>query len=66
MTTIKQVRMVDVTSPRFVEVETSRDGKTLWVNVDGVCLLRCCQISILRFKDTRPRRHEETEDAGSI
>lgn len=36
-------QMVDITGPE-VEVEVSyRDG-VLWVNVDGICRLRVCQI----------------------
>lgn len=36
--------MVDVTGPEQVEVLIRNDGKVIWINVDGVCRLRCCRI----------------------
>jgi hypothetical protein len=41
---------IDITGATLVEVETSKDGTRLWVNVNGVCVLRCCQIKILVTK----------------
>lgn len=36
---------VDVTRPDHgVEVKISHDHQVLWVNVDGYCMLRICQI----------------------
>lgn len=35
---------LDITAPRLVEVVVRQDHKSLWVNVDGVCRLRICQI----------------------
>lgn len=34
----------DISGPLVVEVDMTHDAKTLWVNVNGVCVLRCCQI----------------------
>jgi hypothetical protein len=42
---------IDITGATLVEVETSKDGTRLWVNVNGVCVLRCCQIKILVVKE---------------
>ena len=39
---------VDITAPRGVEVAYSADRKVLWVNVDGICVLRCCRIEDLK------------------
>lgn len=36
--------MLDITAPKIVEVLVRVDEKVLWVNVDGVCVLRVCQI----------------------
>jgi len=36
--------MVDITAPVGVDVVISEDEKVLWVNIDGVCVLRICQI----------------------
>lgn len=37
-------KSIEITAPEHVEVAISGDGKTLWINVDGICKLRCCQI----------------------
>jgi hypothetical protein len=36
-------QMVDITRPQG-EVEIMYSGGVLWVNVDGICRLRCTQI----------------------
>jgi hypothetical protein len=45
--------MVDITAPNVVEIEVRHDGKVVWVNVDGVCRLRACQIGNLAIDDSR-------------
>lgn len=45
--------MVDITSPRTVQVQIRSDGKVIWINVDGMCRLRCCQIEHLDVEDDR-------------
>ena len=35
---------VDVTGAAHVQVTTNEDKTVLWVNVNGVCLLRICRI----------------------
>jgi len=35
---------LDVTGAAVVQVHVRRDGKVLWVNVNGVCVLRVCRI----------------------
>jgi len=37
--------MVDITGAAHVDVCMSKDRSTLWVNVDGVCVLRVCRIT---------------------
>jgi hypothetical protein len=39
---------VDITAPRNVEIKVREDGSVIWVNVDGVCVLRVCQIPHLQ------------------
>jgi len=34
--------MLDVTEPNHVAIEVTADGR-VWVNVEGVCVLRCCR-----------------------
>lgn len=37
-------QLLDITAPvHGVEVSVSPDGTKLWVNVDGVCVLRVCR-----------------------
>lgn len=45
--------MIDVTAPDFVEVMIDYQGKIVWVNVDGKCLLRACRIKDLTLVDHR-------------
>ena len=41
MIQLSELRLIDIRSPeKQVEVQISDDGKRLWVNVDGICLLR--------------------------
>jgi hypothetical protein len=43
--TVRDWNALDVTGPTGdVEVAIRDDGKVLWVNVGGVCLLRICRI----------------------
>lgn len=37
--------MVDITQPKYaVQVQANDNRSVLWVNVDGVCVLRVCRI----------------------
>jgi len=38
---------IDVTGAKHVQIQTRFDGKVIWINVDGICLLRICQIENL-------------------
>lgn len=44
---------IDLTGPRVVEVSVRQDGKVIWINVDGICRLRACQIETLIIEDRR-------------
>jgi len=46
-------KMTDITAPEAVEIQIREDGKTIWVNVDGMCILRCCKIKNLELADLR-------------
>lgn len=43
---------VDITSPDLVEVLADPARGIVWVNVNGVCVLRCCRIKQLELGDT--------------
>lgn len=45
--------MVDITGPEVVEVVIRHDGTVVWVNVDGVCRLRCSKAKTLIVEDQR-------------
>ena len=49
----------DITAPEHVEVRIRGDGKVLWVNVDGVCALRVCNMSELVLHDGRWKETDE-------
>jgi len=39
---------IDLTKPQHgVEVVTDHANKRVWINVDGICILRICQIPVL-------------------
>jgi hypothetical protein len=38
---------VDVTGAELVEVQINSNRDTMWVNVNGICLLRICKINNL-------------------
>lgn len=44
------VGMVDSTGG-VVEIQLSADHKTVWVNVDGLCRFRACEIKTFRLRD---------------
>jgi hypothetical protein len=44
----------DITTPKHgVQVEICNDGRVLWVHVDGITVLRICQIPKLTVEDNR-------------
>jgi hypothetical protein len=48
------MEMMDINAPKGVQVQIREDGKVLWVNVDGLCVLRINQIPVLDVEDNRP------------
>jgi hypothetical protein len=61
---------LDVTGAAVVQVESKKgaDGKpVLWVNVNGICLLRICRIQHLDFPDVHAEHWKLLcEAAGAI
>jgi hypothetical protein len=55
-----QIQM-DVTAPQVVQVVIRRDGKVVWINVNGQCLFRACQVGRLDVDD-QWRRDESFTD----
>lgn len=46
--------MMDIAEPKHgVQVDTNEDRSVLWVNVDGVCVLRICRIPDLHVNMVR-------------
>ena len=55
------MEMNDINAPRMgVQVQIRDDGKVLWVNVDGLCVLRVNNIPMLDVEDMRLTPREET------
>jgi len=50
---VENLTMLDITSPKIVEIQISHDSKTVWINVDGICRLRACRIQNLKLNDER-------------
>lgn len=48
------IHQLDITKPDIgVDITIKEDGKIIWVNVDGICILRICQIPNLIVQDRR-------------
>jgi hypothetical protein len=43
--------MKDITGAKAVQVQIRADRRVLWINVDGLCALRICQIDQLEIED---------------
>jgi len=39
--------LVDITAPDIVQIQIRKDAKVIWVNIDGICVLRACRIKHL-------------------
>jgi hypothetical protein len=50
---------VDITAPELVEILTDVRQGVIWVNVNGVCVLRCCRIKQLDLGNTTMFRERE-------
>ena len=46
-------KQINITGPDIVEIAIREDGKVIWINVDGVCACRICQIKELVYVDDR-------------
>jgi hypothetical protein len=46
---------MDITGADTVQVSHSSNGSVIWVNVNGLCLLRICRIRHLEFGDVHVR-----------
>jgi hypothetical protein len=56
-------QMIDITAPEVVEILIRDDGKVVWINVDGICRFRACEIKALIAKDKRDVVDTETQDS---
>lgn len=45
--------MLDITTPESVQVQIRADEKVIWINVNGVCVFRACQIKNFELTDLR-------------
>jgi hypothetical protein len=50
---IKVTEMLDINGPEQVEVLLRADHKVLWVNIEGICRLRVCNIQNFEFRDEK-------------
>src|SRR5437667_12708513 len=53
---------LDVTAPRHIEIEIRNDGKVIWVHLNGMTILRACQIGELMITDRRDHELLRLED----
>lgn len=65
---IDEIKMLDARDVDTVEVLINHD-KTLWVNVNGICMLRIVKPRDIEVTDNRPlvvRRVTHTEEENSL
>jgi hypothetical protein len=48
-------QFLDIEGPEFVEVTVKQDRGVLWINIDGRCAVRICQIKKLVGRIPRPK-----------
>jgi hypothetical protein len=57
---VDEYHQMDISAPkRGVDITVREDGKVVWVNVDGICVLRICQIPVLDVLDAREPNYLE-------
>jgi hypothetical protein len=49
----------DCTAPENVEIVLDKDGKRIWINCEGICLLRICRAASITLFDNRDQSLEE-------
>lgn len=57
-------QMIDITAPGTVEIMIRFDGQVVWVNVDGICRFRACQIKTVVIEDKRNDVDDETPEGN--
>lgn len=50
----REIELVDFAAPEVVEVAISKDGTSVWINVNGVCAWRATRIGTFALHDDRP------------
>jgi hypothetical protein len=57
---VQDAKMLDIENPtEVVEITVKNNGTVVWINVDGVCLLRICQIKCpISIEDFRLYKEE--------
>lgn len=53
--------MVDVTEPVSVDVAIREDGQVVWINVNGICVLRACRAQRINILDDRKRNKRKDD-----
>lgn len=59
------MQMLDVTAPKVVKVRVRGDGRVLWVNIDGICRFRACQVETLIIEDDRYGMDSEAQTSDN-
>jgi hypothetical protein len=50
-----EASVIDITNAECVDIQISYKGDIIWVNVNGVCVLRICRIGHFHLDDFRKR-----------
>lgn len=65
-TDVYNLTMLDVTEPEVVEISIAQQprGTTVWINVNGKCLLRCNVVGSVVIDDRRPLAYPTPKNFG--
>ena len=56
---IREYNFLDIAEPKVIQIEVNPTGSILWVNIDGLCVLRVCKIAKLTIIDNRNKMRKE-------
>jgi hypothetical protein len=61
----KHLSMIDITEPNAVEIMIRPDRRVVWINVNGICVLRASRIKELHFSNLERQSENPVSPAGS-
>lgn len=48
---IREYKFLDITMPDHLEIKIDKRRHVVWINIDGVCVLRACRIGKIEITE---------------